>query len=202
MTLTPAQWAKIYAGVPCDLPSGRLIKFRSQQNVNLPAYPMLVLTKVSQGIPITRFGLTRDNPARRDVETWGQILKARISAVIMDPDMEKAESLASEFYHELFKNELNITPYDGERDATRMQFRGADPPENIPPVYNERKRQLIQRIVIYFYVEYEFSLQKKFDTIQKVVLGIGNEAESSVFDWENVKQSHSTAYLVDVIIAE
>jgi hypothetical protein len=129
-------------------------------------------------------------------ETWGQICKARISAVIMALDLEEAELLASQFYQALYENELGINPY-----ADRMQFRGADPPENLPPVYSEKKRRLIQRSIVYFFVEYEFTWQKNFDTIQKVVLGVGNEAESSVFDWETVKQSHSAAYQVDVIIS-
>jgi hypothetical protein len=120
----------------------------------------------------------------------------------MDPDMSRAEALASQFHHALYQDELGFTPYDDEYINERMQFRGADPPENIPPVYNERKKKLIHRVRIDFFVEYEFAWQKNFDTIQKVVLGIGDEAESSVFDWETVKQSHSAAYQVDVIISE
>lgn len=195
MTLTPEQWAKIYAGVPCDLPGAKLTKFRSQQFVQTPEYPLLLLTKVTQGIPVTQLGLMRTNSANVR-ETWGQICKARISAVIMALDLEEAELLASQFYQALYENELGINPY-----ADRMQFRGADPPENLPPVYSEKKRRLIQRSIVYFFVEYEFTWQKNFDTIQKVVLGIGNEVESSVFDWETVKQSHSAAYQVDVIIS-
>ena len=195
MTLTPEQWAKIYTGVPCDLPGATLTKFRSQQFVQTPEYPLLLLTKVTQGIPVTQLGLMKTNSANVR-ETWGQICKARISAVIMALDLEEAELLASQFYQALYENELGINPY-----ADRMQFRGADPPENLPPVYSEKKRRLIQRSIVYFFVEYEFTWQKNFDTIQKVVLGVGNEAESSVFDWETVKQSHSAAYQVDVIIS-
>lgn len=195
MTLTPAQWAKIYDGVPCNLPGGAVLhKFRSQQYVQTPEYPLLVLTIASQGIPVTQVGLMRTNSATVR-ETWGQNCKARISAVIMASDINESMALASQFYQALYENELGINPY-----ADRMQFRGADPPENIPPVYNEKRKRLIQRSIVYFFVEYEFTWQKNFDTIQKVVLGIGDEAESSVFDWETVKQSHSAAYQVDVII--
>jgi hypothetical protein len=201
MTLTPEQWARIYAGVPCDLRSGRLTKFRSQQFVQTPGYPLLVLTKVSQGIPVTQLGLMRTNSANVR-ETWGQICKARISAVIMDPDLARVEALAREFYYALYEKELGFTPYDGERDAARMQFRGADPPENIPPVYSDNKRRLIQRVVIDFFVEYEFAYQKIFDTIQKVVVGVSDDAEATAFDWEAVRQTHSAAYLIDVIISE
>jgi hypothetical protein len=197
MTLTPEQWAKIYDGVPCNLSGGAVLhKFRSQQFVQTPEYPLLVITIASQGIPVTQLGLIRTNSANVR-ETWGQICKARISAVIMASDLTESMSLASQFYQALYENELGINPY-----ADRMQLRGADPPENIPPVYNDKKKRLIQRSIVYFFVEYEFTWQKNFDTIQKVVLGIGNEAESSVFDWETVKQSHSAAYPVDVIISE
>jgi hypothetical protein len=196
MTLTPAQWDRIYAGIPCQFDSGsRLAKFRSQQFVKVPKYPLVIVSITTQGIPVSSVKLLRYNSVVKSRETWGQNCKARITAIIEALDITECESLASQFYQVLYTNELGLTPY-----GDRMQFRGADPPQNLPPYYNDKKRKMVQRFGVDFFVEYEFSWQKNFDTIQKVILSVGDEEESSVFDWDEVKQSHSVSYLLDVII--
>jgi len=195
MTLTPAQWDKIYKGVPDAFESGaRLTKLRSQQYVNRPRYPVLVISIISQGIPVSEIGLMKCNTGNAR-EVWGQNCRARISAVIESPDIIECGSLASQLVQELYADELGINPIqDG------MQFRGADPPQNLPPVRDEWIKKLVQRFAVDFFVEYEFTWQKNFDTIQKVVLDLNGEAETSVFDWETVKTTHSSSYLVDVVI--
>ena len=197
MTLTPEQFQAIYEGVPEVLPSGAtLYKYRSQQYVNKPRYPLLIITIASEGIHVSEVRLMSRNTATA-TEIWGQNCRARMAAVIEALDMNECRRLASELYTFLYSTEAGLNPYQSNMP---MQFRGADPPENLPPLRDEWQKKLVQRFVVYFFVEYQFTWQRTFDTIQKVVLGIGNEEESSVFDWETVKQSHSTSYLVDVIL--
>jgi hypothetical protein len=195
MTLTPEQFLTIYKGVPEALPSGaRLYKYRSQQYVNKPKYPLLILTIASEGIPVGEVGLMSRNTATA-TEVWGQNCRARICAIIEALDMNECRALASELYTALHSSEVGLNPY-----MNGMQFRGADPPENLPPIRDEWMKKLVQRFAVYFFVEYKFTWQRTFDTIQKVVLGIGKEPETSVFDWETVKTKHSASYQVDVII--
>lgn len=196
MTLTPNQFQIIYEGIPAILPGGAVLyKYRTQQYVNKPQYPLLIVTIASEGIPVNDVGLmSRNTSVVR--ETWGRNCKARICAVIEALDMNECRRLASELYTALYTSEVGLNPY-----MNGMQFRGADPPENLPPIRDEWMKKLVQRFAVYFSVEYEFTWQQNFDTIQKVVLGFKDDPETSVFDWETVKAKHSSQYEIDVIIA-
>lgn len=197
MTLTPAQWSRIYEAIPCSFEDCRLRKLRAQQYVSPPAYPLIIVSIASHGIPVTDWGLMRRSPAVVR-ETWGRICKARISLVVEALDITECERLASLVYHALYSDELaGLNPYhDG------MQFRGADPPESLPPYYLDKKHKLVHRFGIDFFVEYELTWQKDYDTIQTIVAKVNRAPQSAVRDWGSVKQPRSSGYMVDVILEE
>lgn len=171
MTLTPGQWDIIYEGIPDSFSDGsELNKFRSQQFVNRPpvaSFPLCVVTVVSQGIPVDQVKLLEDNILDTEnmvrSERWGQHCRARISASIEALSIPEVEKFASLFSQELYRGELGINPIDN-----KMQFRGADPPQSLPPYYDPKKKMFVQRVVVDFFVEYEFSWLKNFELIYAV----------------------------------
>lgn len=171
MTLTPEQWEIIYEGIPDSFLDGsHLTKFRSQQFVNrlsTTSFPLCVVTIVSQGIPVEPVKLLEDNildiENKVRSERWGQHCRARISASIEALGIPEVEKFASFFSQELYRLELGINPIDN-----KMQFRGADPPQSLPPYYDPQKKMNVQRVVVDFFVEYEFSWLKNFELIYAV----------------------------------
>lgn len=171
MTLTPEQWDIIYEGIPDSFSDGsELNKFRSQQFINRPpvaSFPLCVVTVVSQGIPVDQVKLLEDNILDTEnmvrSERWGQHCRARISASIEALSIPEVEKFASLFSQELYRGELGINPIDN-----KMQFRGADPPQSLPPYYDPTKKTFVQRVVVDFFVEYEFSWLKTFELIYTV----------------------------------
>ena len=173
MTLTEEQWTKIYDGIPASFSGGvTLQKERADQYVNQPAFPFMLVSIISQGIPVS--DVRRDVSSVYDPATkvrtvkFSQNMKARISCIIEALDITEIELLASFFYKELYRAELGINPIQD-----RMQFRGVDPPESIPPYRNDKLKKLVQRRAVDFFVEYEFSWTVPFETIQEFDVDVG-----------------------------
>ena len=175
MTLSEEQWQKIYDGLPVSFTGAVLGKERADQYVNskkLPGYPFMLVSIISQGIPVS--DVRRDVSSVYDPVTkvrtvkFSQNMKARISCIIEALDITEVERLASLFYKELYRAELGINPIQD-----RMQFRGVDPPEAIPPYRNEKLKKLVQRRAVDFFVEYEFSWTIPFETIQEFDVDVG-----------------------------
>jgi hypothetical protein len=197
MTLTPAQWDLIYRGIPASFADGsELHKFRSQQFVPRQDtnFPLCIVSIVSQGIPVDQLGLLEDfwdSSVKLRMERWGYRCRARISAVIEDPDIGKVERFASLFSQALYETELGINPLEN-----KMQFRGVDPPQNLPPYYNPLKKMNIQRVAIDFFVEYEFSWVKNIDLIREIEIEIDGPKEPIIYKFDK----HNFSYSLDVII--
>lgn len=199
MTLNPAQWDLIYAGIPCSFPDGSsLHKFRSQQFVPRQDanFPLCIVSIVSQGIPVDSDWHILDDfydaSTKVRIERWGYRCKARISAVIEALSIPEVERLSSFFCQALYKDELDINPIQN-----RMQFRGVDPPQNLPPYYNPLKKMNIQRIAIDFFVEYEFSWTKIPDLIREVRTEIDGPRIPLIYQFDKT----DFPYLLDVIIS-
>lgn len=173
MTLSEEQWQKIYDGIPATLPGGATLqKERADQYVNRPAFPFMLVSIISQGIPVS--DVRRDVSSVYDPVTkvrtvkFSQNMKARISCVLEALDITEIERLAGLFYKELCRAELGVNPLQD-----RMQFRGVDPPEAIPPYRNDKLKKLVQRRAVDFFVEYEFSWTIPFETIQEFDVDVG-----------------------------
>jgi hypothetical protein len=195
MTLTLAQLDKIFDGIPTVLGGYTLSKQRSQQYVNKPSYPVMIFSVVSQGLPVSGSGvrvlgsyLNWSKDIR--VEVWGQNCRARLSVIIETKDIRQADELVSLFMTELNASELGINPI-----CDWMQFRGADPPQCLPP-YKIGNSTMIQRYAIDFFVEYLFTWKKYYDTIREVSVEIGSEPNTINF-YEGRK---GILYALDVII--
>jgi len=197
MTLTPAQWDLIYDGIPCSFSDGSsLCKFRSQQFVNHPTltYPLCIVTIASQGIPVDHVRLLEDvfDESRKvRIERWGQRCRARISIVIEAHSITVVERFASLFCQALYETELGINPLQN-----KMQFRGVDPPQNLPPYYNPLKKIYIQRAAIDFFVEYEFSWIKTPDLIREIEVDINGPREPLIYQFNK----KFVLYSLDVIL--
>jgi len=178
MTLSEEQWQKIYDGLPVSLSGVVLNKERTDQYVNRPAFPFMLVSIISQGIPVS--DVRRDVSSVYDPATkvrtvkFSQNMKARVSCIIEALDITEVERLASLFYKELYRAELGINPI-----LDRMQFRGVDPPEAIPPYRNEKLKRLVQRRAVDFFVEYEFSWTIPFETIQEFDVDVGYKNRST-----------------------
>ncbi len=181
MTLTLEQKDRIYEGIPSTLWAGRdrvvLQKARTRQFVNQPEFPLLLVTFVTEGIPVTERRELKsefDESTRLKTTTYGQISRARVSALIESPDQRQIELLAGLFSQELYRTELCINPLDD-----RMQFRGCDPPQFPEPyethlVMNGKKGLAkIYRCAIDFFVEYWFTWTMIFETMQQFDVKIG-----------------------------
>jgi hypothetical protein len=197
MTFTPAQWDLIYAGIPDRFSDGfSLSKFRSQQFVSHPTltYPLCIVTIASQGIPVDHVHLLDEvyiESRKVRIERWGQRCRARISIVIEAHSITEVERFASLFCQALYETELGINPIEN-----KMQFRGADPPQNLPPYYNPLKKMYIQRAAVDFFVEYEFSWIKIPDLIREIEVEIDGPMSPIIYKFD--KQIIS--YSLDVII--
>jgi hypothetical protein len=198
MTLTPVQWDLIYQGIPHSFSDGSsLQKFRSQQFVPKQDafFPLCIVSIISQGIPVDQH--TRllddfyDDSVKVRIERWGHRCRARISAVIEALSITEVERLSSLFCQALYEDELDINPLQN-----KMQFRGVDPPQNLPPYYNPLKKMNIQRAAIDFFVEYEFSWIKTPDLIREVRTEIDGPMIPLIYQFDK----NDFPYLMDVII--
>jgi hypothetical protein len=203
MTLTFEQWTKIFDGIPVSFSGGvTLAKERADQYVDLPEFPFMLVSIITQGIPVS--DIRRDVSSVLDPVTkvrtvkFSQNMKARISCVLEALDISAVESLASQFYMRLYREELGINPIED-----RMQFRGADPPTNISPYRSDKLKKLVQRRAIDFFVEYEFSWTIPFATIQEfeVEVDLGSppvielSAQYAGARWNGIN------YSIDVILS-
>ena len=198
MTLTPMQWDLIYQGIPHSFWDGSsLQKFRSQQFVPRQDthFPLCIVSIISQGIPVDQHPRLLDDfyddSVNVRIERWGYRCRARISAVIEALSIPEVEWLSSRFCQALYEDELDINPLQN-----KMQFRGVDPPQNLPPYYNPLKKMNIQRAAIDFFVEYEFSWIKIPDLIREVRTEIDGPRTPLIYQF--YKEDFS--YLLDVII--
>lgn len=209
MTLSLDQRDKIYEGIPTVFDNGNLVLQKSKTRQFIKAhqpdeYPLLLVTFVSEGIPVTMVRELKsdlDPSTRIKTTTYGQICKARVSALIESPDLRQIESLAGLFSRELCSTELQINPIDD-----RMQFRGADPPQ-FPEPYEtflvlDGKKGLakIHRCAIDFFVEYEFSWTKQFDTMQEFEAEVDGPPEPIKF-MAYGNGTIFTNYSIDVILS-
>lgn len=194
MTLTPEQWDLIDRGIPCNLADGSTLHkfwyppFTLDQDAN---FPLIEVSIVSQGIPVDQLRLLEDfwDSARKvRKERWGHRCRARVSCVIEDPDISTVRRLASLFSHALYEKELGINPLEN-----KMQFRGVDPPQNLPPYNNPLT---VYRTAIDFFVEYEFSWIKDFDLIREIEIEIDGPKEPIIYKFDK----HNFSYSLDVII--
>ncbi len=209
MTLALEQKDKIYEGIPSTLWAGRdqvvLQKTRTRQFINQPGeYPLLLVTFVTEGIPVTvrrELKSELDESTRLKTTTYGQICRARVSALIESPDQRQVERLAGLFSQELYRTELGINPLDD-----RMQFRGCDPPQFPEPyethiILNGKKGLAkIYRCAIDFFVEYWFTWTKEFDVMQEFEAEVDGLAEPIIF---NGYGDHKifVPYSIDVILS-
>lgn len=168
MTLTPAQWAKIWAGLE-DMDVAPVIM--SDQLVNAQDRPLIAIRVVSEGIPVTKpqymweenvDGVEEEDPPIKRV-TYGQQCKARIKAFLEVMDLTQARELASEFCTKLDQDELFINPVDDW-----MQYRGSEPADHPPPYTAVRLKKLVQRFSVDFFVEYRYLWTKDYDIIDDV----------------------------------
>ena len=199
MTLTPTQWDLIYRGIPCVFTDGtELHKFRSQQFVPKQDanFPLGIVSIVSQGIPIDQLRLLDDfwdSSVKLRMERWGYRCRARISAVIEALDIGEVERFASLFSQALYETELGINPLEN-----KMQFRGVDPPQNLPPYYNPLKKMNVQRVAIDFFVEYEFSWIKNIDLIREIEVEIDGPKEPIIYKFDKKDLYYSLDVIIEV----
>ena len=172
MTLSPAQWTSIFDGIPNELAEDvTLPKTRAGQYHNQPEYPCMVVSIISQGIPVGE--IQRDIYSELSVDKklrtcwYGQLQRARISCVIEALDITQVETLTSLFYTLLYQAELGLNPV-----CNNIQFRGADPPQYAPPYRNELLKKFVHRRAVDFFVEYKFKWSVPFDTIQTIDIDI------------------------------
>ncbi len=167
-------------------------------------YPLLLVTFVSEGIPVTIPRVLKsvlNESTRIKTTTYGQNCRARVSALIESPDLRQIESLVGVFSRELYRSELGINPLDD-----KMQFRGADPPQFPEPyethlVLNGKKGLAkIHRCAIDFFVEYEFSWTKDFDTMQQFEVEMGKPPAPIKFIGRG-KGKIFRNYSIDVILS-
>jgi hypothetical protein len=196
LTLSPEQWDKIYAGLPKTLGGTTIAVHRTRQFVNLPDFPIVLITPVTEGIPVSdvRQLWEHYNESLGMMEVkFGQQCKARISACVEASGMTEARTLASLFSTALFSDELSVNPIQD-----RMQFRGADPPENLAP-YTVGGKTYIHRFNIDFFVEYEFSWIKPYPVVREVLVEL--QEDQPVY-LTPTRIQHGLSYLLDVIILE
>jgi hypothetical protein len=198
MTLTPLQWDLIYRGIPHSFSDGSsLHKFRSKQFVPKQDthFPLCVISIITQGIPVDQHPRLLDDfyddIAKVRLERWGYHCRARISAVIEALSIPDVERLSSLFSQALYDDELGINPI-----VHHMQFRGVDPPQDLPPYYNPLKKANVQRVAIDFFVEYEFSWVKTPDLIREVRTEIDGPRIPLIYQFDKKEFS----YLLDAII--
>ncbi|MHB8123471.1 MAG: hypothetical protein ACYDG4_15110 [Desulfuromonadaceae bacterium] len=164
--LTPTQWDKIWTGLAG---MGLATTIMADQLINALDRPLIAIRVVSEGIPITK----RQYLGEEDIEgeddltlkqvTYGQICKARISALIESLDLADARLLVSQFITKLDQEELRINPHDD-----RMQYRGCEPADHPPPYSAVRLKKLIQRFSVDFFVEYWYTWTVDYDIIDDV----------------------------------
>ena len=199
MTLTPEQWDLIYAGIPSSFADGSTLhKFRSQQFVPKQDanFPLCIVSIISQGIPVDQLRLLEDFwdlSVKLRMERWGYRCRVRISAVIESLDIGEVERFASLFSQALYETELSINPLEN-----KMQFRGVDPPQNLPPYYNPLKKMNVQRVAIDFFVEYEFSWIKNIDLIREIEVEIDGPKEPIIYKFDKKSFSYSLDVIIEV----
>lgn len=197
MTISPAQWEKIYAGIPATLDGVPVTVLRTRQFINRHAFPVVLITPITEGIPVTGAGQLweRYDPSEGVMEVArGQICKARISAVIEAVGLTEARALAYAFSADLFTYELSIDPI---RD--RMQFRGSEPPTLLAP-YQLSNKSYVQRYNIDFFVEYEFVWITKAPVIREVEATIGEDAPARFYGSERSIISLAEVYTLDALV--
>lgn len=204
MTLSPAQYKKLYDGLPSVLGGVSVGKTRTYQYTNRSVFPRLyfsVMTEgLAQGDPYVLANYLNEAETLR-TNVWAQRNKARLRVIIDSQDPKQLRQLAYQLVTELKNTELRINPIQD-----MMQFRGADPPLILHPVTPPDGKLLVQRYAVDFWVEYLQTWTKVFDVIKEVHVefeATRNETSSSETFYAAYESSSNEAefYSLDAIFA-
>jgi hypothetical protein len=169
MPMTEAQIEKVYRGLPDYLDGVAIARPRGREFINYEfAFPRLVFSIISQGIPVGNYNLLTDyyDPdSGIRTEVWSQIHKARITLVLQSQDPKQLDKLLNCLAEDLASNELGINPI-----TDFMQYRGSDPPSMVQPYIDPDNKKMVQGYSIDIFVEYIFTWKKYFDVIKEVYI--------------------------------
>lgn len=158
-----SQWQRdyIFESIPTELAGFHVLKNRDGEIQAESAFPKMIVSVLSEGVRV-HFYKDRIRYQKRLVggdkqaDYWyGQIDRASFSIVLEAYDKDDLGNIGRDLYLYLWSKELGLSWYSSE--VPRMRLAKIFEPVYLPEIYDERTGKNISRLVIDFYVEYEFS---------------------------------------------
>ncbi len=166
--LTQSQRDRIYETIPTILAGETVTKIHGDDIVAEPGLPRMVVSVITEGV---RVHYSRDRIRYRktttdgDISTdywYGQVDRASFSIVLEAYDKDDLGNMGRDLYLYLWESELGLS-----WDVDRMRLSRIFEPTYLPQIYDNRRGKSIYRLVVDFWVEYEFSWMEKAPLIRK-----------------------------------
>ncbi len=166
--LTQAQRDRIYTAVPTLLNGTNVIKVHDGDMIAEPKLPRMIFSVIVEGVR-SHYSRDRIRYVRTitdgDLSTdywYGQVDRASFSIVLEGYDKDDIGNLGRALFLQLWRDELGLS---WEKD--RMRVSKIFEPNYLPQIYDKRTGKSIYRLVVDFWVEYEFSWIETAPLIRK-----------------------------------
>lgn len=159
--LTRWQRNYIFEAIPTDLAGFTLMKNRDGEIQAESAFPKMIVSVLTEGVRVHFF---KDRiryqkklvGGDKQADYWyGQIDRASFSIVLEAYDKDDLGDIGRALLLDMWSTELGLAWYSSE--VPRMRLAKIFEPTYLPEIYDDRTGQNISRLVIDFWVEYEFS---------------------------------------------
>jgi hypothetical protein len=159
--LSQGQRDYIFEAIPTELAGFHVFKNRDGEIQAESAFPKMIVSVLSEGVRV-HFYKDRIRYQKKLVGSdkqadywYGQVDRASFSIVLEAYDKDDLGNIGRDLYLYLWSKELGLSWYSSE--VPRMRLAKIFEPVYLPEIYDERTGKNISRLVIDFYVEYEFS---------------------------------------------
>lgn len=158
-----SRWQRnyIFEAIPTELAGFRVTKNRDGEIQAESAFPKMIVSVLTEGVRV-HFYKDRIRYQKKLVggdkqaDYWyGQIDRASFSIVLEAYDKDDLGDIGRDLFLYLWSKELGLSWYSSE--VPRMRLAKIFEPVYLPEIYDERTGKNISRLVIDFWVEYEFS---------------------------------------------
>jgi|GEM_PF-6014002 hypothetical protein len=158
-----SRWQRnyIFEAIPTELAGFNVVKNRDGEIQAESAFPKMIVSVISEGVRV-HFYKDRIRYQKRLVggdkqaDYWyGQIDRASFSIALEAYDKDDLGDIGRDLYLYLWSKELGLSWYSSE--VPRMRLSKIFEPVYLPEIYDQRTGKNISRLIIDFWVEYEFS---------------------------------------------
>lgn len=158
-----SRWQRnyIFEAIPTELAGFHVTKNRDGEIQAESAFPKMIVSVLTEGVRV-HFYKDRIRYQKKLVggdkqaDYWyGQIDRASFSIALEAYDKDDLGDIGRDLFLYLWSRELGLSWYSNE--VPRMRLAKIFEPVYLPEIYDERTGKNISRLIIDFWVEYEFS---------------------------------------------